>query len=90
MFPKGTILSIVDFTENYTFAPQKEIQSEYYHSDQVSILVNILYKHVELHVGGSNSDENNHEVIKEYHFYISEDRTHDTCFVQHYFNMLYN
>ena len=37
VFPKGTILSVVDFVENYTFSPQKEIQSKYYHSDQVSI-----------------------------------------------------
>ena len=30
VFPPGTILSVVDFAENYTFAAQKEIQSEYY------------------------------------------------------------
>jgi len=52
--------------------------------------VHIFYRHAELHVDGSNNDENNCEVIKEYHFYISDDHTHDTCFVQHYFNMLYN
>ena len=45
VFPKGTILSVVYFVENYTFSPQKEIQSEYYHSDQVSIFVHILYRH---------------------------------------------
>ena len=33
VFGKETILSIADFAENYTFTPQKEIQSEYYHSD---------------------------------------------------------
>ena len=32
-FPIGTILSVVDFAENYTLQPQKEIQSQYYHSD---------------------------------------------------------
>ena len=32
IFPTGTILSVVDFAENYTFVAQKEIQSEYYHS----------------------------------------------------------
>ena len=30
-FPPGTIFSIAYFVENYTFIPQKEIQSEYYH-----------------------------------------------------------
>ena len=29
-------------------------------------------------------------MIKEYDFYISDDRTHDTCFVQHCFNIIYN
>ena len=29
-FPVETILSVVDFAENYTFAAQKEIQNEYY------------------------------------------------------------
>ena len=49
-FPPGTILSIVYFAENYAFFPQKEIQSEYYHSDQVSTLVHILYRHLENNV----------------------------------------
>ena len=45
-----------------------------------------MYKHVELDADGFDS---NREVIKEYHFYISDDRTHDTCFFQHCFGMLY-
>ena len=43
VFPPGTILSVDYFTKNYTFAAQKEIQSEYYHYDQVSIFFHILY-----------------------------------------------
>ena len=62
-FEKGTILSIIDFSENYTSTPQKEIP-EYYHSDQVSILVHIMYRHAEFDVDGFDSNENNHEVIK--------------------------
>ena len=88
MFPKGTILLVVDFIENYKFIPQKEIQCEYYHLDQVSIFVHILYRHAELAIDGFDSDENNHEVIKEYHFYISDDRTHENFFVQHCFNVI--
>ena len=34
-FPIGVVISVVDFAENYTFAPQQEIQSEYYFSEQV-------------------------------------------------------
>ena len=44
VFPPRTILSIVDFAENYTFAAQKVIHSEYYHFDQVSMLVHVLYR----------------------------------------------
>ena len=43
-------------------------------------LVHILYKHEYLDVDGSDSNENNREVIKEYHFYISDYHTHDTFF----------
>ena len=34
-FQIGVVVSVVDFAENYTFAPQIEIQSEYYFSEQV-------------------------------------------------------
>ena len=74
---------MVDFVENYTFATQKEIQSEYYHYDQVSISVHVLCRHSQQDVDGIESMCDNQDVIKEYHFYISDDRTHDTHFVQH-------
>ena len=44
-FPLRKILSVVDFAENYTLQPQNEIQSQYYHSEQVSIMVHIMYRH---------------------------------------------
>ena len=84
-FPPGTFLLVIDFAENYTFVPQKEIQSEYYHSDQVFMLVHILYRHPEQNVNHIESTSENQHIIKEYHFYISDDRTHDTYFVQHCF-----
>jgi len=58
-FPPGTILSVIDFAENYTFVPQKEIQSEYYHSDQVSMLVHILYRHAEQNIDHIESTSEN-------------------------------
>ena len=45
VFPPGTILSIVDFAENYTFTVQKKIQREYYHFDEDVIFVQVLYRH---------------------------------------------
>ena len=67
MFPLGTILSMVDFAKNYTLQMQNEVQSQYYHSKQVSIMVQITYMH------GPNSTEENHVILKESYFYISDD-----------------
>ena len=82
-FPIGTILSVVNFVENYTLQPQNEIQSQYYHSDQVNIIVHITYRH------GADSTKENKVILKEYHFYISDDRCHDLAFVQHSFQLFY-
>jgi len=83
-FPLGTILSVVDFAENYTLQPQNEIQSQYYHSEQVSIMVHITYRH------GPDSTEEKRVIVKESHFYISDDRTHDIHYMQHCFKLFYD
>ena len=82
-FPLGTILSVVDFAENYTLQPQNEIQSQYYHSDQVSIMVHITYRH------GPESNNDKRIILKETNFYISDDRCHDLHYVQHCFQIFY-
>ena len=89
-FPPGTILSVIDFVENYTFVPQKQIQSEYYHSDQVFMLVHIIYIHFGQNIDYIESTSENRNIIKEYHFYISDDCTHDTYFVKHCFGKIYD
>ena len=81
---------MVDFVENYTFAPQREIQSEYYHSEQVSIFILVLYGNAHARIDGRDSTPQSHDVIKEYHFYVSDDREHDMLFVQHCFGLIYD
>ena len=54
------------------------------------MLVHILYRHAEQNVDHIESTSENRHIIKEYHFYISDDRTHDTCFVQHCFGKIYD
>ena len=76
-FPIVVIFSVIDFAENYTFSPQKEIQSQYYHSEQVSILVHVSYRHAKEHIDGIQSTVEQWIVIKEAHFYISGDSDHD-------------
>ena len=66
-FPLRRILSVVEFAENYTLQPQNEIQSQYYHSEQVSIMVHITYQH------GQDSNEEKRVILKESQFYISDD-----------------
>ena len=58
MFPLKTILLVVGFAENYTLQLQNEIQSQYYHSKQVSIMVHITYKHE------PDSTEENRVILK--------------------------
>ena len=74
---EGQILSHIDFSENYTFQPQNEVQSEYYHSFTITIFIQIMY-HIIL-----NANKTRSKVVKEQHFYISDDTEHDTLFVQH-------
>ena len=66
-FPLETILSMVEFAENYTLQPKNEIQSQYYHSEKVSIMLHITYQH------GPDSNEEKRVILKESHFYISDD-----------------
>ena len=45
--PEGVLVSHIDYAENYTFAIQNEVQSMYYFSTSVTILVHITMSHVE-------------------------------------------
>ena len=71
-FPRDVVVSVIDFAENYSFKEQNEIQSMHWYSSQVTILVHITYIR-----------DKDDEVLKYIHFYISDDKDHDTLFVQH-------
>ena len=76
VFLDDTIILVINFVENYFFKEQNEIQSMHWHNDQCTILVHINY-----YCNGTD----NH-VIKDMHFYILDDKKHDTHFFhQHYF-----
>jgi len=69
--PKEVVVSHIDYVENYSFAIQNEVQSLYYFSTSVTILVHItMWKEKD-------------EIVKQTHFYISDDKDHDSAFVQH-------
>lgn len=67
----GVLVSHIDFGENYTFAIQNEVQGLYYFSKSVTIFVRITMRK-----GGET-------VMKQAHFYISDDKDHDYAYVQH-------
>jgi hypothetical protein len=73
------ILTHIDFTENYTFQVQNEIQSMYYQSSQITILVQVTYSTTLSTVGGVEDSS----LMRETHYYISDDKMHDTVFVHH-------
>ena len=79
---------MVEFVENYTFYPHTKIQSEYYHFEQVSILVHVLYKHAQESNDGRDTTLQSRDVIKEYHFYVSDDFEHKILFSQHFFGLI--
>ena len=88
--PLGTFILVVDFVENYSFFHQKEIQSDYYFSKQVTIMVHVCYRHAQLDLDGVQSTLEERVIKKEYHFYISDYKEHEIHYVEHCFNMLFS
>ena len=67
------VVSVIDFAENYSFKEKNEIQSMHWYPSQVTILVRITYVWDEAD-----------KVLKYIHFYIFDNKEHDTLFVQHF------
>jgi hypothetical protein len=84
--PSNTILSHIDFVENYNFEMQNEIQSMHWHSFQVTILVHITFWVDQINGEGNNDKK----IIKETQLYVSNDKDHDTLFMQHCFLMYWD
>jgi len=73
-FPQDNIVSIVDFAKNYTFEIQNEVQSIHWFLYQISIFVHICMRHNP----NANPYDEDTWLLMEYHFYITEDKQHDT------------
>jgi len=76
--PNGTILSCIDFFENYAFKTQNEVQDMHWYNFQISILVHITYR---VNPEFSTIDPQSFIILQEVHYYISDDKTHDNFFV---------
>jgi hypothetical protein len=75
--------SCIDFSKNYTTKVHNEIQNMHWHNFQMTILVDITYR------PNPNYDpiDPNSQVLKEVHYYVSDDNNHDTFFIQHAFRL---
>ena len=54
------------------------------------MLVHMIYRHLEKNFDDMESTSENQHVVGKYHFYINDDRTHDSNFVQHFFDNIYD
>ena len=53
-------------------------------------MVHVCYRHAQLDLDGVQSTVQARVIIKEYHFYISDDKEHDIHYVEHCFNMFFS
>jgi hypothetical protein len=54
------------------------------------IFVHVIYRHAQQSLDNIENTKDNRHVIKEYHFYISDDRPYNTHYVQHCFDKFYD
>ena len=52
-------------------------------------MVHVCYRHAQSELDGVESTDEERAIKKEYHFYISDDKEHDTLFVQHCFTIFF-
>jgi hypothetical protein len=84
--PADVVLSCIDFSENYAMRVQNEIQDMHWFTFQMTVLVHITYRVNPDFVAGIEKTR----ILKEVHYYISNEKDHDTLFVQHAFQLHWN
>ena len=53
-------------------------------------MVQVSYWHAQIDLEGVESIDQARVIKKEYHFYISDDKEHDTHFVEHWFKTFFD
>ena len=56
----------------------------------MSIFVHVLYRHAQVSIDGRDNTPKSRDVIKEDHFYVSDDHENDRLFVQQCFGLIYD
>jgi hypothetical protein len=78
----GVGVSSSHFTQSRVATQLNEIQIHHWHNFQITILVHLTWR---INHNFSVGDDEKTKMITKYHFYISNDYTHDNLFVQHCF-----
>jgi len=65
------LVSYIDFAKNYSFMEQNEIQTQHWHSFQITILVHLTWR---INPNFGVGDDEKTRMITEYHFYILDDQ----------------
>ena len=89
-FKVGSVVIAMDFAENHAFLFQEEIQSLHWTPHQCTVFVVVLYRHAEETVDGdgNKSTDNVRHIVKEHHFFISDDGVKDVEWVKHALDLL--
>jgi hypothetical protein len=75
----GEVMSLIDFTKNYSFKGQNEVQSQHWYNFQLTILVHIMYT---VNPFYDALDKDSKRLCTTYYYYISDDKKHDSLFIQ--------
>ena len=81
--PIDHAVCVHDYSENYRCSDRTEIQSNYFHRDEVSIHVSILHRHAILEVDGVDSTPESPVKVNEQVFVVSPDLDHDRFFTRY-------
>lgn len=73
--PEKTLLSVLDFAENYTCIPQNEVQSAHWYHEQATLHPTVLWY---------KKDGN---ILRHTVAAISDDKTHDSHAVDHFYRL---
>lgn len=66
--------------ENYAFKTQNEVQDMHWYNSKISILVHITYR---MNLDFDPKNPQSSQILKEVHYYISNNKMHNNLFVQH-------
>lgn len=77
------VLSIMDFSENYSVIVPKEVQSLHWVNVQATLYVVVLTRHAREDVDGFGSTVDDPHLVDEHHIFVSDDKVHDSHMVEH-------